>query len=153
MAEEVRSALDLETQVIVVPHEEVLAGSRALVENTLVPPWDVLLHAWFDLSSEVPPAALHREFFGSDGAFRSGPEVPEFDGLFTELVRHTDPQQVVSVAEKIDRHVFDEALALFLCAPQALYAVNRHVRFAPYRTTFELAETEVDEGHWSLNGG
>ena len=53
------------------------------------------------------------------------------------------------MAEQIDRYVFDEALALFLCAPQALYAVNTHVNFGPYRTTFELAETEVDEQHWS----
>jgi len=34
-------------------------------------------------------------------------------------------------------------------APQALYAVNKHVNFGPYRTTFELPETEVDEQHWS----
>ena len=27
--------------------------------------------------------------------------------------------------------------------PQALYAVNRHVSFDGYATTFELAETEV----------
>jgi len=51
--------------------------------------------------------------------------------------------------EHIDRYVYDEALALFLCAPQALYVVNKHVDFGPYRTTFELAETEVDEEHWS----
>ena len=48
--------------------------------------------------------------------------------------------------------LFDEALALFLCAPQALYAVNKHVNFGPYRTTFELAETQVDEQHWSRRG-
>ena len=60
-----------------------------------------------------------------------------------------DGQKLVKVAEEIDRYVYDEALALFLCAPQALYAVNKHVDFGPYRTTFELAETEVDEEHWS----
>ena len=36
-----------------------------------------------------------------------------------------------------------------LCAPKALYAVNKHVSFGPYRTTFELAEAEVDDEHWS----
>src|SRR5436309_14355904 len=60
-----------------------------------------------------------------------------------------DGQKLVKVAEQIDRYVYDEALALFLCAPQALYAVNKHVNFGPSRTTFELAETEVDEQHWS----
>ena len=38
---------------------------------------------------------------------------------------------------------------MFLCAPQALYAVNNHVSFGPYRTTFEIAEVTVDEEHWS----
>lgn len=33
--------------------------------------------------------------------------------------------------------------------PQALYAVNRHVHFRPYRNTFELADTSVDRQHWS----
>src|SRR5947209_20130583 len=32
---------------------------------------------------------------------------------------------------------------------KALYAVSKHVNFGPYRTTFELAETEVDDQHWS----
>ena len=65
------------------------------------------------------------------------------------MAAQIDGQKLVKVAEQIDRYVFDEALALFLCAPQALYAVNTHVNFGPYRTTFELAETEVDEQHWS----
>jgi peptide/nickel transport system substrate-binding protein len=37
-------------------------------------------------------------------------------------------------------------------APQALYAVNEHVPFSPYRTTFELAEVTVDDRHWSVTG-
>ena len=65
------------------------------------------------------------------------------------MAAQIDGQELVKVAEQIDRYVYDEALALFLCAPQALYAVNKHVSFGPYRTTFELAETEVDEQHWS----
>lgn len=43
-----------------------------------------------------------------------------------------------------------QSLALFLVAPQVLYAVNRHVRFVLYATTFELAETAVRRGHWSM---
>jgi peptide/nickel transport system substrate-binding protein len=114
-------------------------------------PWDILIFGWFDLSSEAPPAAVHREFFGSDGAFRAGPELAEFDKLYTEMAAQTDGEKLVKVAERIDSYVFDEALALFLCAPK-LYAVNKHVSFGPYRTTFELAETQVDEQHWSRRG-
>ena len=149
VASEVQAALRISVDVIVVPQEKLLAGTRVLVEKKLVPPWDVLIFGWFDLSSEAPPAAVHREFFGSDGAFRAGPELPEFNRLYTEMAAQIDGQKLVKVAEQIDRYVYDEALALFLCAPQALYAVNKHVNFGPYRTTFELAETEVDEQHWS----
>jgi peptide/nickel transport system substrate-binding protein len=147
-----RSALGIEVDVIVVPQEKMLAGSRMLVEKRLTPPWDILIFGWFDLSSEAPPAAIHREFLGSDGAFRAGPELPEFNKLYTEMAAQIDGQKLVKVAEQIDRYVYEEALALFLCAPQALYAVNKHVDFGPYRTTFELAETEVDEEHWSRRG-
>jgi peptide/nickel transport system substrate-binding protein len=120
-----------------------------LIEKKLVPPWDVLIHAWFDLSSDLPPAAIHREFFGRDGAFRAGPPLEEFDRLFDELVRCIDPEQARRAAEAIDRWAFDEAAALSLCAPQAIYAVNRHVDFTAYRTTFELADTAVSPEHWS----
>jgi hypothetical protein len=40
----------------------------------------------------LPPAAVHREFFGSDGAFRAGPEDDGFDRLYAELLSKTDPQ-------------------------------------------------------------
>jgi len=53
------------------------------------------------------------------------------------------------MAYDIDKFVYDEALALFLCSPQALYAVNKEVDFTPYATTFDLAECEVGENHWS----
>ena len=49
----------------------------------------------------------------------------------------------------MDRYCFEQSLALFLVAPQALYAVNRHVDFKAYRATFELADTEVSAQHWS----
>jgi peptide/nickel transport system substrate-binding protein len=152
LASDLELALGLEVDVIVVPTDGLLAGAKMLVEKKLTPPWDVLLHAWFDLSSEAPPAAVHREFFGSDGAFRAGPELPEFDGLFAEMVAQVDPEKLVAVAERIDAHCYEESLALFLCAPQSLTAVNRHVTFVGYRTTFELAEADVDDGHWSLSG-
>lgn len=149
IASDVEAALGIGVDIITVPASQALAGARALIEKKLTPPWDVLLFGWFDLSSEAPPAAVHREFFGSDGAFRAGPELPEFNKLYTEMATQLDGAKLVAVAEQIDRYAFEEALALYLCAPQALYAVNKHVSFGPYRTTFELAETEVDEQHWS----
>ena len=153
LAASIRSTLDLMVEVVVVPPDQLPAGSRALIEKQLDLPWDVLLHPWFDLSSEAPPAAVHREFFGLDGAFRAGPPDEGFDALFDEMKGQFDGEALVEVAERIDAYVHDQALALFICAPQALYAVNEHVTFSPYKTTFELAEVTVDEQHWSVSGG
>jgi peptide/nickel transport system substrate-binding protein len=111
------------------------------------------VHAWFDLSSEAPPAAVHREFFGTDGAFRAGPPDEGFDRLFHRMATSLEPGKLVKIAEEIDRYCFDNALAVFLCAPQALYAVNNHVSFGPYKTTFEIAEVTVDDEHWSRRPG
>ena len=153
VAADVRDALSIEVVVIEVPDEHLIAGARQLVEKKLTPAWDVLLHAWFDLSSDLPPAVVHREFFGTDGAFRAGPEDPEFDRRFADLVRQTDAAAATAGAEDLDRYCFEECKALFLCAPRALYAVNRHVRWEPYRATFELADAEVSDQHWSRSGG
>lgn len=153
VADDFRRALDVAVEVIRVPDEALLAGSRALVEKKLELPWDLLVHAWFDLSSEAPPAAVHREFFGRDGAFRAGPPDDGFDELFAAMAVELDGAELVRIAERIDRYCLDNALAVFLCAPQALYAVNNHVDFGPYRTTFEIAEVTVDEGHWSRRPG
>ena len=151
IAEDVRG-IGLDVELIEVPDEGLIAGTRTLIEKKLVPPWDVLIHAWFDLSSDLPPAVVHREFFGSDGAFRAGPLFPEFDRLFEDLVASIDPDEARRRAEEIDRWCYEEAAVLALCAPQALYAVNRHVDFKAYRTTFELADTEVASDHWSRRG-
>ena len=149
VAVDVEDALGIGTDVIAVPDEQLTAGARRLVEKKLPLPWDVLLHAWFDLSSDMPPAVVHREFFGHDGAFRAGPQDAEFDRRFGALARATDPAEARRLAEDIDRYCFEQSKALFLCAPQALYAVNRHVDFKAYRATFELADTEVNPRHWS----
>jgi ABC-type transport system substrate-binding protein len=153
VAGDLRRALDVAVEVIAVPDEMALAGSRALVEKKLDQPWDLLVHAWFDLSSEAPPAAVHREFFGTDGAFRVGPPDAGFDELFHRMAVELDGTELVRIAEEIDRYCFDNALAVFLCAPQALYAVNNHVSFGPYKTTFEIAEVTADDGHWSRRPG
>jgi ABC-type transport system substrate-binding protein len=153
VAADVADALGIGADVIAVPEEQLTAGARRLVEKKLPLPWDMLLHAWFDLSSDMPPAVVHREFFGHDGAFRAGPEDAEFDRRFAALARATDPADARRRAEDIDRYCFEQSKALFLCAPQALYAVNRHVDFKAYRATFELADTEVDPEHWSRRDG
>ena len=153
VARDLRESLDVEVEVVVIPDDQIVAGNRRLMENRLEQPWDLLVHAWFDLSSEAPPAAVHREFFGRDGAFRAGPPDDGFDELFAEMAVQLEPDNLVAVAERIDRYCYDQALAVFLCAPQALYAVNNHVEFGPYRTTFEVAEVTVDDGHWSRQEG
>ncbi len=53
------------------------------------------------------------------------------------------------MANRIDRFVYNQDLALFLCAPRALYAVNKQVDFTAYRTTFELAQCQVNDARWS----
>jgi peptide/nickel transport system substrate-binding protein len=148
-AADIEDALSVHVDVIAVPPEDEFAGARRLFEKKLPLGWDVLLHPWFDLSSDMPPAFVHREFFGHDGAFRAGPEDEEFDRRFAALARTTDPDEARRQAEEVDRYCFEQSLALFLVAPQALYAVNRHVDFKAYRATFELADTEVAPEHWS----
>jgi ABC-type transport system substrate-binding protein len=142
-------ALGIDVEVTVIPDDSLLAAQRALVEKVLPLPFDVLIHAWFDLTSDAPPAVLHREYYHSGGAFRTGPPIPEFENLMGRFIAQTDPAELEQIAAEIDRLVYDESLSVFLCAPQALYAVNRHVNFVGYAATFELAETEVGEGHWS----
>jgi peptide/nickel transport system substrate-binding protein len=60
-----------------------------------------------------------------------------------------DQKELEHIGADLDRVVVDQALSVFLASPQALYAVNRHVDFVAHRATFELAETEVSEQHWS----
>jgi len=118
---------------------------RALAERTTPHAWDVLLWQHVPQSADVPPHELHRAFVGVDGEYRAGPEVPEFDALYRDLVTHTSQAGLVWLSNRLDRFVTEEALALFLFAPHQLYAVNREVRFRPYRTSFELAECRVSE--------
>jgi peptide/nickel transport system substrate-binding protein len=151
VAEDYEQALGVSVEVTVIPDEELLAAQHALVEKVLPLPFDVLIHAWFDLTADAPPAVLHREFYHSGGAFRAGPPIPEFEDLMARFVAEIDLNELAELAAEIDRFVYEEALSVFLCAPQALYAVNRHVNFVGHATTFELAETEVGEEHWSRN--
>lgn len=153
LADQYRESLGIEVDLIVVPDEDLLAAQHALVEKVLPLPFDVLLHAWFDLSADAPPAFMHGFLYAEGGAFRTGPPVAEFDGLLNRFVREIDADKQRELSAEIDRFVYDEALSVFLVNPQALYAVNRNVKFVAHATTLELAETEVTEEHWSRRNG
>jgi ABC-type transport system substrate-binding protein len=152
LADDYEQALGVSVQLVLPDADEAASQARRLIEKKLPLPWDVHLHAWIDLSADAPPAMIHREFAGATGAFRSGPPVGEFDDLFDRYARETDPTRFNEIAVEIDELCYQQALGVFLCSPQALYAVNNHVSFTAHRATFELAETEVDTRHWSRRG-
>lgn len=150
ISHDLNATLAIQVKVTVIPEELQTDWMRVLAEKKLVPNWDILLWDAFAFFSEDTPAYVHREFLGADGALRASPKLKSFDQIYREFSRQTDKVKRHKIAAQIDKYVYDEALALFLCAPRSLYAVNKHVTFRPYRTTFELADTEVKNGHWSL---
>ena len=153
VAADLRSALGVAVEVAVVPAQTALAGARALVEKKLDKGWDLLVHGWFDLSLGGTARS------GAPGVLRARRRIPgrAADPELRRPVRSDEGRARRRGARpdrgEIDRYCFDKALAVFLCAPQALYAVNNHVSFGPYRTTFEIAEVTVDEEHWSRRAG
>lgn len=149
LADAYRSSLGLEVELVLPSAEQVPAAERAIVEKRLELPWDIHLHAWFDLTADVPAAVMHREFFHTVGAFRTGDPVPEFDELFAEYKTQVEERELDRIGAQLDRLVYDQALSVFIASPQALYAVNKNVSFVAHRATFELAETEVNDQHWS----
>jgi len=149
VAADLEAAIGIEVEIRILGADELPGAQRRLIEKVVPRQWDVLIQQQGVQSADAPPLELHRAFVGLTGEHRAGPVVPEFERLYADLPRHTSQLGLVKAANRIDRFVRREALALFLYAPQALYAVNRHVDFTPYRTTFELAESEVKEGHWS----
>jgi len=106
--------------------------------------WDLWLVAHFDWSPEFPAGAVHREFFGKDGAFRMMKEDPAFEQMYAMLVATWEPAQQEKLVQQIEKDIYDQANVLFLYAPSKLYAVNKRVNFVAYKTTMlELAETVV----------
>lgn len=152
-AADLRNSLGIEVGVSVIPNEELLGAQHMLVEKVMPLPFDVLVFAWIDLTSDAPAAFMHGELYGETGPFRSGPPIERFEKLMGEFATEVDDRRQGELSAKIDRFVYDEALSVFLAYPQALYAVNRHVNFVGYATTFELAESEVTEEHWSRKNG
>ncbi len=149
LARDFRDALGIEVDLIHIPDEDLLAAQKTLVEKNIELPFDVLVHAWFDLAAGYPPAVIHREYFFSGGAFRAGAPLPKFEELMARSAVETDGNKLTELGKQIDKLVYEEALNVFLCCPMALIAVNKHVKFTGHAATLELAETEVDELHWS----
>ncbi|HVD13101.1 MAG TPA: ABC transporter substrate-binding protein [Actinomycetota bacterium] len=149
VAEDLGDALGLDVDLQILPPGRLLAETRRLAERRLTPAWDVLLTICAGLAGFPFPAAVHRELFGADGLLRAGPELPGFDARYTELAAETDPARIAKAAERLDRWVHREALALFLCAPKALYAVNRHVTLPSSRAGLDLTGAEAGPQHWS----
>jgi peptide/nickel transport system substrate-binding protein len=150
IASQISQSLSIKVNVMWIPPSEEIKSKRVVAEKRFVPNWDILLADATALFYEGTPAFFHREFFGADGKLRVGPVIKEFENSFENMARQVEKDDLLEAARKIDRYCFEEALGLFLCSPEQLYAVNKHVEFRPYRTTFELAETEVMRGHWSL---
>ncbi|TQN44336.1 peptide/nickel transport system substrate-binding protein [Blastococcus colisei] len=149
VAEQWRLTLGVTVEVSVLRRDDERETRRALAGKG-PRNWDVLLLEQGSQSVDVPPLELHRGFVGRSGEFRAGPVDPVFERLFADLVAQTSQLRQVVAANRIDRYVTEQALALFLVAPKVLYAVNREVDFRPYATSFELADTSVRDGHWSL---
>ena len=149
LAADMREALGVDAEVTVYRGEEKSRARRRLAEKVLPREWDVLLWEQVTQTADSPPHELHRAFVGATGEYRAEPVVPEFEALYAQLVRQTSQLRLIQISNRIDRFVYQEALALFVCAPQALYAVNRHLEFTAYRTTFELPECRVSCEHWS----
>ncbi|MDP9420519.1 MAG: ABC transporter substrate-binding protein [Actinomycetota bacterium] len=149
VAADLRSALAVDVEVHVLEPGEEADVRRRLAEKAAPHQWDVLLLEQGSQAADTPPLELHRAFAGRTGEFRAGPVDVGFERRYDALVRQTSQMKQVLASNRIDRYVRDEALALFLCAPQVLYAVNREVHFVPYATTFELVDTWVSPRHWS----
>jgi ABC-type transport system substrate-binding protein len=144
VADDLRKALGIEVAVTIYSDAEQLGALRRLAEKQSPQEWDVLLYDWGGQTTDWPPLELHRGFVGASGAYRAGPIAPEFKELYEELVRETSTLKQAQISYHIDKFVYEEALALFLCAPQTLYAVNKRVNVVAYRTTFELAECRLN---------
>jgi peptide/nickel transport system substrate-binding protein len=150
VAAELREALGVAAEVTIHRGTEAkLDLRRRLADKARPPEWDVLIWEQGAQAADAVAVEMHRAFVGATGEWRAGPIVPTFEALYAALARETSRLKQAELSHRIDKLVYDEALALFLCAPEALYAVNRHVDFTPYRTTFELAECRAGEEHWS----
>ncbi len=120
-----------------------------MAERALPRKWLILFPEQGARVADGPPLERYRAFIGETGEDRAGPVVPGFEALYATLVAAIAKLKQAEISHSIDKVGHDDALALFVCAPQALYAVNKHLDFRPYATTFELAQTKIKNEHWS----
>ena len=150
VAADLARALAVAPEIIVYRGVEAkLEARRRLAEKTVPREWDVLIWNQGAQAADGVALEIYHAFAGALGEWRAGPPIPEFDARLAEMQHTTARVAQANATHGLDALVREEALALFLCAPHALYAVNRHVHFTAYRNTFELAETAVDAEHWS----
>lgn len=74
---------------------------------------------------------LHRAFVGADGGYRTGTLVLGFESRYADFAREPSTVKQFPLADRLEKFVHGEVLALFLCAPHALYmgvdhAFRRH---------------------------
>ena len=106
--------------------------------------WDIKLEWYFDWSPQYPVGVVHREFFGKGGILRMSPEEAKFDALYDKLLHTTKQPEQENVVKETEHFVFDNAMCLFLYAPDRLFAVSNRTDFTPYETCMsELAETKI----------
>lgn len=106
--------------------------------------WDIKLEWYFDWSPQYPVGVVHREFFGKGGILRMSPEDAKFDALYDKLLKTKKQPDQENVVKETEHYVYDNAMALFLYAPDRLFAVSDRVEFTPYDTCMsELAETKI----------
>ena len=122
---------------------------RRLAERATPREWHILVRGHGPRVADAPPFELRRALVGASGEYRADPAAPPFEEVWAELTRHIAKPKPVQVSDRVDRLLCGEALALFVRAPRALDAVDRHVQVKPYRTSFELAPCEVGGEHWS----
>lgn len=151
IAAQLKEAFGVSIKLNILSGRDELRWRRVLAEKKLIPNWDLFIGSPSAFFYEGTPAFFHRECLGADGALRASPVLPEFEKVYQAMARETNQRAFIERAKEVDRFVHNEALALFLCAPYKLYAVNKNVDFRPDRTTFELVDTKVCRGHWSRN--
>jgi hypothetical protein len=117
VAAQLHTALGVAVEVTVLRGEQQREARRALTAKESRD-WDVLLLEQGSQTADVPPLELHRAFVGRSGEFRAGPVDAGFERLLADLVTQTSQARQVLAANRIDRYVTREALALFLVAPR-----------------------------------
>ncbi len=106
--------------------------------------WDIKLEWYFDWSPQYPVGVVHREFFGKGGILRMSPEDETFDALYDKLLHTNKQPEQENVVKETERYVYDNAMCLFLYAPDRLFAVSNRTDFVAYDTCMsELAETKI----------